>query len=126
MAIKHVLVIDDEGYWLDMMEMLLYRLGYQATLTENADEGLTLLKENPQGYGTVLLDLMMPMMSGLEFLQEMAKDVSLSHIQVILQTGSQNHTIIQEALHAGAQGFLQKPFDLSDLAAALDANSLID
>jgi len=119
----HILVIDDESSWLQMMTLLLESLQCEITTALSGKEGLNLLRSNPDKYRAVLLDLMMPEMDGKQVLEEMNDYPELSHIPVILQTGSINKEDIEAALKMGARGCLQKPFKRNDLMNVLQSLS---
>ncbi len=67
----------------------------------------------------VLLDLMMPDISGLEVLRFMKRDPNLANIPVIIVSAKSQCTDIQEGLHAGARVYLTKPVAYPELISAV-------
>jgi len=120
---RKALIIDDS--------ILLHRL-YQHAFLRYADgktetcfatdgwEGLARLQEHPD-VSVILLDVNMPGMGGLEFLEALRKQPAFAHIPVILQTSEDQGEDIQRGLSAGARAYLIKPFTPQQLHRVLDA-----
>lgn len=107
-----ILVVDDEPLNLDIIEEFLTGKGQSYTV-ETANDGieaLAKLEANPDKYDVVLLDRMMPRMSGMEVLAKMSEHPALKYIPVILQTAKVSKEDIVEGLKAGAYYYLTKPF----------------
>jgi CheY-like chemotaxis protein len=103
-----ILVIDDELYILRLMDMILERNGYEPVLASNAGEGLQALQENQ--IAAVTCDLMMPGMSGMDFIKRVQADPCLCHIPVILVTAAGTEEDLERARRSGAASALIKPF----------------
>lgn len=67
----------------------------------------------------ILLDLMMPGMTGEEFFSEMKLDASVADVPVVFMTARASQEVIDRLLSAGAAGFIAKPFKPENLAAFL-------
>lgn len=107
-----ILVVDDEPLNLDIIEEFLTGKG-QPYVVEKANDGIEAmekLESNPEKYDVVLLDRMMPRMSGMEVLEKMNAHPELKYIPVILQTAKVSKADIVEGLKAGAYYYLTKPF----------------
>ena len=107
-----ILVVDDEPLNLDIIDEFLTGKG-QDYIVQTANDGIEameLLETNPNKYDVVLLDRMMPRMSGMEVLEKMSAHPELKHIPVILQTAKVSKDDILEGLKAGAYYYLTKPF----------------
>ena len=107
-----ILVVDDEPLNLDIIEEYL-RGGDESYIIETANNGVEAmerLEAAPDKYDTVLLDRMMPKMSGMEVLEKMSSHPDLKYIPVILQTAKVSKKDILEGLKAGAYYYLTKPF----------------
>lgn len=105
---KAILLIDDNKEIRDYLKLLLmdkFRF-YEA---ENAENGLDLLRENLPDL--IICDVMMPGMGGVEFCSLIKKDKSLSHIAVILLTGTGSADIKMRAFAEGADDYITKPFE---------------
>jgi DNA-binding NtrC family response regulator len=107
----HILVIDDDKAMRDACFQILSRQGYRVELAASAKQGLILLER--LSFDTILLDLVMPDMDGLETLKKIkALD---PEIQVIIITGYGTIQSAVESIQAGAFHFLSKPFVPDDL-----------
>src|SRR3984893_13404896 len=111
-----VLVVDDESDIRESLELLLISEGYAVELAQNATEGLQ--KMEAAGYDLVLLDLMMPDMSGLEVLQEVRKRDRETPIFLITAYGSVEAAV--SALKLGANDYFSKPWDNDKLVIEID------
>ena len=110
-APAHILVIDDDKAMRDACFQILSRQGYRVELAASAKQGLTLLER--QSFDTILLDLVMPDMDGLEALKKIrALDPD---VEVIIITGYGTIQSAVESIKAGAFHFLSKPFVPDDL-----------
>lgn len=109
-----ILVIDDEPVNIKVVLRLLRLEGYtQFVSTSDARQGLELIqKERPD---LVLLDLMMPHISGLDILRKLRHDATLAHTPTIILSATTDHDTRVEALRTGANDFLNKPIDPSEL-----------
>lgn len=110
-----IVVVDDEPVNIKVVSRLLKIEGYvQFVTTTDAREALPLIfAESPD---LVLLDLMMPHVSGLDILAEMRQDEANRFTPVVILTASTDHETRVEALRSGANDFLNKPIDPSELA----------
>jgi response regulator RpfG family c-di-GMP phosphodiesterase/signal transduction histidine kinase len=111
-----ILCIDDNPEVLKLMKMLLAD-EYDLELTASAEKGLAFLKaKNPD---LVLCDVMMPGMDGHAFCRAVKNDESLTHIPVILLTARTGAEMLAEGIHAGADDYISKPFDSTELKARI-------
>ncbi|MBE3125543.1 MAG: response regulator [Acidobacteria bacterium] len=111
-----ILCIDDNPEVLKLMKMLLAD-EYDLELTASAEKGLAFLKaKNPD---LVLCDVMMPGMDGHAFCRAVKGDESLKHIPVILLTARTGAEMLAEGIHAGADDYISKPFDSTELKARI-------
>jgi two-component system response regulator HydG len=107
----HILVIDDDKAMRDACFQILSRQGYRVELAASAKQGLALLER--LSFDTILLDLVMPDMDGLEALKKIrALDPD---VEVIIITGYGTIQSAVESIKAGAFHFLSKPFVPDDL-----------
>ncbi len=112
----HVLVADDEPHIGRIIKMKLEQGPFRVTLAYDGREAMQTL-EREKDIGLVLLDLMMPHMSGLDVLAAMRKDPRWQKIPCIILTAAgqeQQHT---SAMALGANDFLTKPFSPKKLYA---------
>jgi DNA-binding NtrC family response regulator len=111
-----VLVIDDEEAIREGLEMLLLSEGYSVDLAVNGGDGLRKLEDH--AYDLVLLDLMMPDMSGMDVLSEVRKRDRDTPIFMITAYGSVEAAV--GALKLGANDYFSKPWDNEKLIIEID------
>ena len=111
-----ILCIDDNPEILKLMKILLAD-EYDLELITSAEKGLVFLREkNPD---LVLCDVMMPGMDGLAFAKAIKKDEALKHIPIILVTARTGAEMLDEGIQAGADDYISKPFDSTELKARI-------
>ncbi len=105
-----ILIIDDSFTMRRIEKNILMGIGYEDIL-EAADplSAFSLLNEQKE-IGLILLDWHMPSMSGLEFLKKIQSDQSLKNIPIIMVTSESDKARILEAIKAGANDYIVKPF----------------
>jgi len=101
-----ILIIEDEKILLDLLQKKLSQEGYEILVSHNGEEGLTMMKE--QKPDLILLDIIMPKMSGFEVMEEMNKDPELKLIPVIIVSNSGQPVEIERAQSLGAKDWLVK------------------
>ncbi len=112
MAIKNVLVVDDEAGIRELLSEILFDEGYGVQLAENATQARQLLdKQRPD---VVLLDIWMPDTDGLTLLKEWVAQGKLT-MPVIMMSGHGTIETALEAIRIGAVDFLEKPIALKKL-----------
>ncbi|MCW8901123.1 MAG: response regulator [Gammaproteobacteria bacterium] len=107
-----ILVVDDEPLNLDIIQEFLTGKG-QPYIVETASDGVEAMEKleaAPEKYDVVLLDRMMPRMSGMEVLAKIKEHSALKYLPVILQTAKVSNEDVVEGLKAGAYYYLTKPF----------------
>jgi len=114
-ATKTVLVVDDEAAISRMLKdaLGLFRHDYAYKVDTAADGIDALAAMKRQQYDLILLDMLMPRMSGLELLEEMRR----LNVQtpVLMLTGNENSQTAADALSSGIFAYIPKPFDLQHL-----------
>jgi putative nucleotidyltransferase with HDIG domain len=111
-----ILCIDDNTEVLKLMKMLLAD-EFDLELVSSAENGLKVLRDkNPD---LVLCDVMMPGMDGHAFAKAVKSDEALKHIPIILVTARTGAEMINEGLQAGADDYISKPFDSTELKARI-------
>jgi CheY-like chemotaxis protein len=109
-----VLVVDDDPNIRRMIVAALKRDGYSFYEDPNGRYALDLMRQ--QHPNVVVLDLMMPVVSGWDVLRERQNDASLSRIPVIVVSANRDPDVAV-AVNAGICAFLPKPFDIGALSA---------
>lgn len=112
-----VLLIDDEEIIIDVSVQMLTRLGYEVLTARNGKEAIEIFKQNHEKVAIVVLDLVMPGMGGGE-VYERLKEID-ANVKVLLSSGYSINDQAAEILNRGCDGFIQKPFKLSELSNKL-------
>src|SRR5579872_7499190 len=112
-----ILVVDDEADIREGLELLLTSEGYSVDLAQNGTEGIHRMEN--RGYDLVLLDLMLPDLSGMEVLQEVRKRDRETPIFLITAYGSVEAAV--NALKLGANDYFSKPWDNDKLIIEIDS-----
>lgn len=110
-----ILVVDDEPVIHKILEGLLFNQGYNLIFANNGLEALEKVAEIPPDL--ILLDVMMPQMTGFEVCRRLRADEKRQHIPIILVTALDSKEDLARGLEAGADDFLAKPFDNLELVA---------
>jgi excisionase family DNA binding protein len=108
-----VLIVDDDEQVREYVRVNLEVEGYNVREAGNAEEGLRALEESQPDL--VLLDVMMPQVDGWEMLQLLHERHGADAVPVVMFSGKVDEAAADEAAERGAQGFIGKPFDPSQL-----------
>lgn len=116
---KTVLIVDDEAPIREMLSVALHMAGYQCLEAANAQTAHTLIVDHQPDI--VLLDWMMPEVSGIELARRLKRDPITADIPLIMLTarGEEDNKI--QGLEAGADDYITKPFSPRELVARLKA-----
>ncbi len=117
--VGQVLVVDDNEMNRDLVARRLLRLGHEVVHADGGRRALELLKERP--FDLVLLDLMMPDVSGHQVLSKMKTDESLRHIPVLMISAASDIESVVQCIELGAEDYLPKPFKPALLNARVTA-----
>jgi DNA-binding response OmpR family regulator len=115
---RTILVVDDSRTNLNVLGRRLGHLGYLTVLSDNGAEALDLI--SARGFDLVLLDMVMPRMSGVHVLKEIRGSRDTADLPVIMLTGRSDPAAAVEALAAGADDHVAKPFAVEVLAARIE------
>ncbi|MBU4258061.1 MAG: response regulator [Proteobacteria bacterium] len=111
------LLVDDETIILEVGKDLLEAMGYRVLTARNGKEAIELYRKNQDEIDIVLLDMVMPNMSGGEAYDRLKKIAP--DIKVLLSSGYSLDGQATEILKRGCDGFIQKPFTLNELSAKI-------
>lgn len=112
----HILVVDDEKDVGEAAQAILEYLGYQVTVVLNGKEAVDFCQDVTNLVDVVLLDMVMTDMSGGECFAQLRE--IRPEVKVILCTGYDRNHAVQDLLNQGVAGFIQKPYELNELAQA--------
>lgn len=110
-----ILVAEDEQQLSHVLSSAMTASGYQVDIANNGQEAVEQAKEN--AYDVIILDIMMPVKSGLEALKEIRATGNRTHIMMLTAMGEEDDKVT--GLDAGADDYLTKPFSLKELLARL-------
>ena len=117
----HILVVDDNELNRDLLSRRLRRDGHSVVIAEHGRAALEALAREP--FDLMLLDSMMPELTGYEVLEIVKKDPALRHIPIVMITAATEDESIVRCLSLGADDHLPKPFNPAILRARV-ASSL--
>jgi two-component system chemotaxis response regulator CheY len=112
--LKKVLVVDDSALIHQMYKMVLMRYRCQIVNALNGQEGLDKLEKNPD-VSMMLVDINMPLMNGLEFIQKVKALGKYDNIPIVIVSTEGKEEDTQRGIALGAIGYVKKPFQPSDL-----------
>ncbi len=112
---RQLLITDDEFINREILGNILED-DYSLLFAENGAEALEIIKEHRDTLSAVLLDIMMPVMNGLELLKTLKSDASLAPIPVIVLTSGQDSEVA--SLDLGAADFISKPYPRMEVIKA--------
>lgn len=112
-----VLIVDDEYAGRETLQSILEGEGYQLEMAENGPQAIEKAKDFLPD--VILLDVMMPGMTGFEVCQRIRTEPEIAEIPIIMLTALDDRESLLTALKAGADDFISKPFDRYELRARL-------
>jgi CheY-like chemotaxis protein len=110
---KKILIVDDDPQLLDMLNEMLSAHKYETeTASSGFEAGTKVVKFKP---GLIILDLIMPEMSGFEVCRRIKEDPDTSHIKILAITGYDTEENRNQIMEAGADGYIPKPLKMDIL-----------
>jgi len=120
--LSRILVADDEPHIRKLVSFTLGNRGHEILQAEDGGQALDMAKlEQPD---LILLDVMMPVMTGYDVLDRLKADETTAGIPVIMLSAKSQSTEVQEGLNRGAAQYICKPFTPKDLVRQV--NELLD
>lgn len=113
-----IMVVEDDQQILDMMELLLRRIGYEPVLVPDVLDALKRVRTTPPDL--VLLDIMMAPMNGWEFLEKVRREEHLRELPILLFTAAPEVEEKIALMQDKNLGVLQKPVSIPELKAGLE------
>ncbi len=115
----HLLVVDDDEANRDMLSRRLERKGFAVAVAEDGNRAIEMVRE--RSFDLVLLDVLMPGLSGLEVLRELRRAYPATELPVIMATALSESDDVVEALQLGANDYVSKPLDFPVVLARIEA-----
>ena len=112
---EKILIVDDESVNLRLLTQWLTPLGYDIELASNGEEAVQKAKDSRPDL--ILLDIIMPVIDGYEACKRIKADLDTANIPIIMITALNDRESKLKGLEAGANEFLSKPIDRSELTS---------
>jgi two-component system alkaline phosphatase synthesis response regulator PhoP len=109
-------VVEDDDHISHLLKFMLQRSGYQVELARDGRAAQAYIQTGPAP-AIALLDVMLPYMDGLQLLGLVRQQAGWEGVPVLMLTAKTQERDIARALEAGANGYIQKPFQPDDLLA---------
>ncbi len=106
-----ILLVDDDPTSLDVLVECLKEEPYEVVAAHSGEEALEILAKDTRGFLVIVLDRMMPGMSGLEVVTQLQNDENTKWIPVVMQTAAASPAEVCEGVEAGVFFYLTKPYD---------------
>ena len=110
---KYILIVDDEAIIRDLVSDVLKENDYDILTAANGEEGLEIYKKNQQIIDLIILDIIMPGISGGE-LFKLIREIN-PDMKIIITSGYSKQKVTKTIMASGANGFLPKPFNINKL-----------
>lgn len=121
---KKILIVDDDLNSQEITEGFLkekFHDSHEVIKSLDGLEGLRVLKENQNDIDVIILDRIMPLFSGVEFLKKWSADPNLKKIPIVMQTAADQREYMIECLKLGVSYYLVKPYSLEKLNSVIKA-----
>jgi len=116
---RNVLIADDEQNIVISLQYLMKREGHAVSVARDGREALAAIQRDRPDL--VLLDVMMPGLSGFDVCQAVRADPALAGVKILLLTAKGRDTDLAKGLALGADAYVTKPFSTQELAARVRA-----
>ena len=115
---KKILIVDDSNTNVVLLEAILNSRGYEIHTAYNVNEAYNMLKKDLPAL--ILLDLLMPRISGYQFLDQLKKNDETRDIPVIIVSAVTDTPNIQRTFELGAIDYIEKPVDIKTLVSKVE------
>ena len=119
-----IMVVDDDPNLRVLLQQMLAFRGFDVVEAENGVDALK--KIDKQSVDAIVLDVMMPVMNGIEVCKTLRQNPAYKEIPIIMLSGKVHQEAIREGLSAGATKYLCKPIPMGDLIEEIKAVLQID
>ena len=115
----HILIVEDESALVELLRYNLEKEGYRVTVAVDGEEGLSAVEDSKPDL--VILDWMLPLVSGLEVCRQIRRKPATRTLPIIMLTARSEETDRVRGLEIGADDYITKPFSPSELMARVRA-----
>jgi len=119
MSFGRVLVVDDEEHIVELIKFNLENHGYEVITAYDGEEAITKAKKEMPNL--IILDLMLPLIDGIDVCKKIKKDSETNNIPIIMLTAKSDETDKVIGLEIGADDYMTKPFGIRELMARVKA-----
>ena len=119
--LQHILIVEDDA---DIAESLLYNLkreGYRVSIAESGEKALRIALDEKQTPSLIILDLMLPGMSGMELCRRLRREPLTEGLPIIMLTAKAAEGDKIAGLESGADDYVTKPFSVKEIIARIRA-----
>jgi DNA-binding response OmpR family regulator len=116
---SRILVVDDSSTNIVLLEAILNGQGYEIETAQSVKEAHMIIKKEP--VNLILLDLLMPRVSGYDFLKEIKNNEATKSIPVIIVSAVADAENKKKSIEMGALDFVNKPIDIQEFIAKVDS-----
>lgn len=118
---QNILIVEDDADIAEGLHYNLKREGYRPTIAESAEKGLRIALDEKTTPSLILLDLMLPGMSGMELCRRLRREPTTEGIPVIMLTAKAAEAEKIAGLEIGADDYIVKPFSVKEVVARVRA-----
>lgn len=115
---KKILIVDDEQDLCEILQFNLISAGYLATVAYSAEEAINM---DVRQFDLIMLDVMMPGISGFKLAQRLKDDATTAHIPIIFLTAKDTEDDTLQGFGLGADDYVTKPFSIREVVARVNA-----
>ena len=112
---KKILIADDEPNIVVSLEFLMKQRGYEVRAVRNGEEALSAIDEFAPDL--ILLDIMMPRISGYDLCQRVRENPAWRGIKIVMLSAKGRHIEVTKGMAVGADAYITKPFSTKELIA---------
>lgn len=116
---QSVLIVEDDPLTADLLKLALQRAGFETRICHEVVSAIRSLSNDT--HSAVVLDLMLPNIHGLELCRYVRRDIHQRDIPIIVVSAAVSASSIKQAIEAGADVFLGKPFNINELIKKVSA-----
>lgn len=118
---RQILIIEDDPDIAESLRYNLLREGFRAEVAESGEKGLRLALDSKQAPSLIILDLMLPGMSGTELCRRFRRESATRKTPIIILTAKASESDKISGLEFGADDYMTKPFSVKELLARINA-----
>ncbi len=119
--LQNILVVEDDADIAESLQYNLKREGFRVLIAESGEKGLRLALEEKDRLSLIILDLMLPGMSGMELCRRIRRESAIEKIPIIMLTAKAAETDKIAGLETGADDYIVKPFSVKEVVARVRA-----